>query len=303
MPQVSLKVLGGKHDGEIISISTPKFLVGREGDCHLRPNSDMISRHHCAFTVDDYGLRLRDLGSTNGTFVNGERLRGVVQLNDGDQVSFGKLQFEVHLGEAVQPKKDQTYAPETAEMSSEETHYEIPTVSSQPAESQADGETTIMTNDELAAQPAPQPEPQIQQEAVHQAPPGQQGMPYPYPGQYPQQGYYPPMGYPPQMGGYYPQYPPPYGYPQPVSMQPYPPGYPQQQQQPQYPQHQPEQPVDEPESSDMLDVRLPDPSATGAADEDAGGKKPSGSSAAETSPSEYAADIIRKHLSRRPTSE
>ena len=67
MLQAELKILGGKHQGKAIPLSTKKFLVGREQDCQLRPNSDLVSRHHCVFSIDDYAVRLRDLGSTNGT--------------------------------------------------------------------------------------------------------------------------------------------------------------------------------------------------------------------------------------------
>ena len=59
MLQAELKVLGGKQAGKSIALGK-KFLVGRESDCHLRPNSDMVSRHHCVFTLDDYTLRVRD---------------------------------------------------------------------------------------------------------------------------------------------------------------------------------------------------------------------------------------------------
>src|SRR5579872_7290290 len=101
MFQVELKVLEGRQQGKTIPLNVKQFLIGREEDCHLRPNSDLVSRHHCVFTVDDFTVRLRDLGSTNGTFVNGERLQGQVVLKPGDQVSVGKLSFEIVVREAA----------------------------------------------------------------------------------------------------------------------------------------------------------------------------------------------------------
>src|SRR5260221_4542909 len=95
MLEVELKVLEGKQQGKTIPLHVRQFLIGREQDCHLRPNSDLVSRHHCVFTVDDYTVRLRDLGSTNGTLVNGERIQGQVVLKAGDHVAVGKLSFEV----------------------------------------------------------------------------------------------------------------------------------------------------------------------------------------------------------------
>ena len=89
MVAAELKVVGGKHAGQVIPLNRRKFLIGREQDCQLRPNSDMVSRHHCVFSVDDYSVRLRDLGSTNGTLVNGERIRKETVLAAGDRIVIG----------------------------------------------------------------------------------------------------------------------------------------------------------------------------------------------------------------------
>ncbi len=97
MLKAELRVLDGKHQGKSIPLTVKKFLVGREQDCQLRPNSDLVSRHHCVFTIDDFAVRLRDLGSTNGTYVNGKRMTGVVVLQPGDQISIGKLTLELAI--------------------------------------------------------------------------------------------------------------------------------------------------------------------------------------------------------------
>ncbi len=95
MLNAELRVLDGKHQGKSLPLNVKKFLVGREADCQLRPNSDLVSRHHCVFTIDDFSVRLRDLGSTNGTYVNNERIAGQVVLQPGDVVSIGKLTLEL----------------------------------------------------------------------------------------------------------------------------------------------------------------------------------------------------------------
>lgn len=331
MLQASLKVVGGKHDGEIIPLRSAKFLIGRESDCHLRPSSDMISRHHCAFTIDDYTVRLRDLGSTNGTFVNGQRVRGTVPLKAGDTIAVGKLQFQLLIGDKAEAEPPDSQPPlmrETAEMSAEETQYEIPSYQELPEQSVLDetnapssaspSETTMFSMPaaeesaaEAAVQPAaapaetPQPAP-----AEPAPPPGQNpmpvsppaGVPYPYPGPYPPQpGYYPPPGYPPA-GGYYPAYPQqPYPYPQPVVMGQQPvPG------QPTAPPAGEQPPAQNPPASgaeqELPQFRLPDPNSTGAATEESSAGS-SSDSAEEKKPSEYAADIIRRHLQRRPGGE
>lgn len=103
MLKAELKVVGGKQHGSLIPLQTRKFLVGREQDCQLRPASDSVSRHHCVFTVDDFSVRLRDLGSTNGTFVNGQRVQGQAILQPGDRILIGKLEFEIVIHGKVAP--------------------------------------------------------------------------------------------------------------------------------------------------------------------------------------------------------
>ena len=98
-----LKVVGGKQDGKLIPLNTKKFLIGREQDCHLRPASESVSRHHCAITIDDYTVRVRDLGSSNGTSINGKRIIGVHEANPGDALQIGNLDFEIVFSKAGAP--------------------------------------------------------------------------------------------------------------------------------------------------------------------------------------------------------
>ncbi len=94
---VRLVVIGGKNAGRIIPVTGEKFFVGRAEDCHLRPHSDLVSRHHCAIMVQEGEVTVRDFGSRNGTMVNGERIRGEEELRPGDRLAIGPLEFEVLL--------------------------------------------------------------------------------------------------------------------------------------------------------------------------------------------------------------
>ena len=131
MLEVRLRVLGGKHEGKMIPLPPGKFLIGRERDCHLRPSSELVSRHHCVFYVDQYAVRLRDLGSRNGTIVNNDRLEGEATLRDGDRIRIGALEFQAVLREVDQPAKVPTgvgqVVGDSAVLSTGETHYELPT--------------------------------------------------------------------------------------------------------------------------------------------------------------------------------
>jgi pSer/pThr/pTyr-binding forkhead associated (FHA) protein len=107
--RASLTVLSGPFAGQKIAVSHGKLLIGREVDCHLRPESALISRHHCALLLDDYTLRVRDLGSRNGTFVNGRRIgNGETILISGDHVSVGDMACQVDLDPAAADAEEST---------------------------------------------------------------------------------------------------------------------------------------------------------------------------------------------------
>jgi pSer/pThr/pTyr-binding forkhead associated (FHA) protein len=97
--RASLTVLSGPFVGQKIAVSHGKLLIGREVDCHLRPDSSLVSRHHCALLLDDFTLRVRDLGSRNGTFVNDHRI-GIAEvvLLHGDVVTVGDMACQVEVG-------------------------------------------------------------------------------------------------------------------------------------------------------------------------------------------------------------
>ena len=72
-------------------------IVGRKEDCDVRVDHKSVSKQHCVLVKTDGMLLVRDLGSTNGTRVNGQRVRRAALLPN-DQVSFASIRFKVHLG-------------------------------------------------------------------------------------------------------------------------------------------------------------------------------------------------------------
>jgi FOG: FHA domain len=309
MRNVELKVLSGKQAGSLIALPEGKFLIGREEDCHLRPNSDTVSRHHCVFTVDEFAVRLRDLGSTNGTLVNGERIRGGVMLNSGDVVSIGKIEFEVLITESaletvsdlkvetettIGKPSEQPSTPAAPVVVEPESSYQIPV---------APSENTIVNMPAVAGGAPEQPVVGDTQFAG----------PIPMPMQptlgYPQMGY-PQMGYPQMMPYGYPTFPPGM-YPPPGQMgyPPMPGGYPQAPVPgvaPAPPAAEPPAPSPAPAVRDV-GLRLPDPEETGAkppapkpATPTPEGEKTAAAIAKEEAP-KRAEDIIQQYLKRRPT--
>jgi len=73
------------------SLREGSTVVGRDRDCAVRINSPMVSRRHAQIVVRTNETTVEDLGSKNGTHVNGSRLTHPVTLNDGDQVQIGSL--------------------------------------------------------------------------------------------------------------------------------------------------------------------------------------------------------------------
>ena len=102
---VKLIVANGKSAGQAIPIAGPKFFIGRAEDCHLRPRSDLVSRHHCALVVEDGRVSIRDFGSKNGTLVNGQRVQSEQELKNDDQLTVGNLEFKVELSVNLGGKK------------------------------------------------------------------------------------------------------------------------------------------------------------------------------------------------------
>ncbi len=71
-----------------------RIVVGRTSSCDLRIPLSSVSRQHCEIIKDDQSVRLRDMGSSNGTFCNDKRILEVV-LEPGDKVTVGTVLFQV----------------------------------------------------------------------------------------------------------------------------------------------------------------------------------------------------------------
>jgi EAL domain-containing protein (putative c-di-GMP-specific phosphodiesterase class I) len=77
----------------MIAIEPFPFTVGRDEDCNLALQSKWVSRHHAEIQTSGGLLWIRDLGSTNGTFVNHNLIQESELLEPGDVISFGKSHF------------------------------------------------------------------------------------------------------------------------------------------------------------------------------------------------------------------
>jgi predicted component of type VI protein secretion system len=99
--KVQLVVVRGKPEGKVIPLAGPNFKIGRGETCHLRPNSEQVSREHAEFRISGDAIYVRDLGSRNGTLVNGKALTAdECRLKDRDLVQVGPLTFAVAILDA-----------------------------------------------------------------------------------------------------------------------------------------------------------------------------------------------------------
>jgi len=96
--RVTLRILEGPYSGrEFIFDQHDTFLIGRSNDAHLYlPDDRFFSRHHCLLEIAPPQCFLRDLGSTNGTFVNGQKVSEVF-LRSGDRIQGGQTVLEVQV--------------------------------------------------------------------------------------------------------------------------------------------------------------------------------------------------------------
>lgn len=93
-----LVVLKGRSDAKALKLSNGITVLGRQQDCQLRIVSSDVSRKHCQLFEQAGKLVVVDLGSSNGTFVNGKKISGQQALNPGDILSLGKVKFRVEKG-------------------------------------------------------------------------------------------------------------------------------------------------------------------------------------------------------------
>ncbi len=97
-----LRFISGKYQGGEFPIAPEKdIIVGRSSDLDMVLVEDMVSRRHARIAIADEQIWIEDLGSTNGTFVNGEKIKRA-RLKEGDRVLIGTSILKVIASEASQ---------------------------------------------------------------------------------------------------------------------------------------------------------------------------------------------------------
>jgi pSer/pThr/pTyr-binding forkhead associated (FHA) protein len=92
----AVEVLAGFYEGLAVPVDREWMVIGRGHSADVMIAEPTISRAHAAIGFDGAGFFMQDLGSTNGTRVNGDR-QARVDLSDGDELQLGKLQLRVSV--------------------------------------------------------------------------------------------------------------------------------------------------------------------------------------------------------------
>ena len=98
-----LTIRSGSQTGRVFPLTGDRFVVGRTEECQLILEDLQVSRQHCAFNVlPDGRAFLEDLGSTNGTFVNEQRVGPPVLLHGNERIRVGDVVMVTSLSEPRQ---------------------------------------------------------------------------------------------------------------------------------------------------------------------------------------------------------
>lgn len=93
-----------------VALNREPVTIGREPTCTIRLDSPYVSRQHARIEVDDSGLVLVDLGSRNGSLLNGDRVEGSTRLTAGDVITIANTTIQC-LAEAAMDGTTRTFIP------------------------------------------------------------------------------------------------------------------------------------------------------------------------------------------------
>ena len=87
------------------SLNDPEMVLGRHPDCQIQLDSNMVSRRHAQVVGSGDEFFVEDLGSGNGTFVNGKKIEGRTRLAHDDRIKVGPILFRFESGQKQEPKR------------------------------------------------------------------------------------------------------------------------------------------------------------------------------------------------------
>jgi len=145
MPELLIK--SGVHQGKRLVLPQPEVIIGREPECQIRIGSSDVSRRHCQLFITDEGIKIRDLGSQNGTIVNDLAIEGEVLLNPGDEIRVGPMIFQIPAKKKTESK---FVLPTATAAANDASNASDDDIMGWLSKEQASGEIPIMAGDETS---------------------------------------------------------------------------------------------------------------------------------------------------------
>ena len=94
---VSLILLKKDGNKQVFPVRNKATILGRRPDCELYIPLQVVSRRHCQLSQEDNSLKVRDLRSSNGTFLNGQKIFDETEVKPGDRLQIGPLTFAIQI--------------------------------------------------------------------------------------------------------------------------------------------------------------------------------------------------------------
>ncbi len=164
-PIFQLTMRSGPTPGKTYPLEKQEVLLGRDLVNDIAVSDPEISRRHARFLMQEDNVIIEDLGSTNGTFLNGQRISSPQQLRTGDVITFGE--------NVVMVFEKSTYDPDATVVASGMDSTVQPPAPKQEQPAPQQPAYGVIPPQQQAPQPTPQP--------AYQQPPAQQPMPMPRP--------------------------------------------------------------------------------------------------------------------------
>lgn len=116
-------VVGGKLRGKEFTLAEEDNIVGRDGSCNIIIEVDGVSKKHMCLTVTGDACYVQDMGSSNGTFVNGKIVKRAT-IKTGDKIALPNTIFQlVHVKEKKENRKTQCCKSGRTRRSSSSNHH------------------------------------------------------------------------------------------------------------------------------------------------------------------------------------
>lgn len=128
--KLALRADSGLSVGQVIPITQARTILGRSVEAGIAVDDSKVSRSHAAIDIQNGFHRLVDLGSTNGTYLNGRRVENCQILNPGDEIRVGSTVYVVELLDKVKHTAGKTWREATSIMMSAQPRQAV--VSSHP---------------------------------------------------------------------------------------------------------------------------------------------------------------------------